>query len=85
MCNKLDQHHIDSMIPRIKAAVEKGIIDSQVEVVDRIGNGHHFNINVISEKFNGLQLVKQHQMVMDALKELLSEDLHAVIIKTKAL
>lgn len=83
MCNRLDKDHINSMIHRIETAVENGIEKSEVTVTDPMGTGHHFEITVVSNKFEGLPLVKQHQLVMNSIKELLADDLHAVIVKTK--
>ena len=57
--------------------------DSQVNVENLKGNDH-LQVTVISTKFNGLSLVKQHQLVYSALKEeLASEAIHALAIKTE--
>ena len=57
--------------------------DSRVEVENLKGNDH-LQVTVISSKFNGLSLVKQHQLVYSALKEeLASEAIHALALKTK--
>ena len=56
--------------------------DSQVKVENLKGNDH-LQVTVISSKFKGLTLVKQHQLVYSALKkELASEDIHALALKT---
>lgn len=83
MCNRLDKEHIQEMMDQIKVAVERGVDGSSVNVVDPMGNGHHFEVHVESKLFEGLPLVKQHRLVLDALKELLSQDLHSVVIKTE--
>jgi monothiol glutaredoxin len=47
------------------------------------GQGCDLSITVISERFEGLTMIKQHQGVMEALNEpLVSGRLHAVILKT---
>ena len=57
--------------------------DSHVKVENLKGNDH-LQVTVISSKFNGLSLVKQHQLVYSALKEeLASEAIHALALKTK--
>ncbi len=57
--------------------------DSQVKVENLKGNDH-LQVTVISSKFKGLTLVKQHQLVYSALKkELASEAIHALALKTK--
>ena len=46
-------------------------------------DGTHWSAIVISPSFEGLMLVKQHQMVLNALKsEFDSERLHALQLKT---
>lgn len=59
------------------------IPNSQVEVTDLTGTYDHLGISVTSSHFEGLPLIKQHQLVMDALKEVLKKEVHAVKIKTK--
>ena len=57
--------------------------DSKVKVENLKGNDH-LQVTVISSKFNGLSLVKQHQLVYSALKEeLASEAIHALAVKTE--
>ena len=57
--------------------------DSKVKVENLKGNDH-LQVTVISSRFNGLSLVKQHQLVYSALKEeLASEAIHALAVKTE--
>ena len=57
--------------------------DSVVKVENFKGNDH-LQVTVISSKFKGLSLVKQHQIVYSALKEeLASEAIHALALKTE--
>ena len=81
MCNHLQGDEISKMMCRIEDSVKESL-EGDVQVTDPMGNGHHFEVHVTSEKFEGLPLVKQHRMVLDTLKELLSEDLHSVVVKT---
>ena len=63
--------------------ITKKLPDSQVEVENLKGNDH-LQVTVISSMFNGLSLVKQHQLVYSALKEeLASEAIHALALKTE--
>ena len=58
------------------------IPNSKVSVENLKGNDH-LQVTVISSLFNGLSLVKQHQLVYSALKdELASEAIHALALKT---
>ena len=69
---------------KVVSLITEKLPDSQVEVENLKGNDH-LQVTVISSKFNGLSLVKQHQLVYSALKEeLASEAIHALALKTKA-
>ena len=62
--------------------IKQKIADSQV-YVENLKGDDHLQVTVISSEFNGLSLVKQHQLVYSALKEeLASEAIHALALKT---
>ena len=53
-------------------------------IVETFNGNDHLQVTVISCEFNGLSLVKQHQLVYSALKtELASEAIHALALKTQ--
>ena len=63
--------------------IKQKIADSQV-YVENLKGDDHLQVTVISSEFNGLSLVKQHQLVYSALKEeLASEAIHARALKTE--
>ena len=63
--------------------ITKKLPNSKVLVENFKGNDH-LQVTVISNEFNGLSLVKQHQLVYSALKEeLASEAIHALALKTE--
>ena len=63
--------------------ISKKLPDAKVSVENIKGNDH-LQVTVISSEFNGLSLVKQHQLVYSALKEeLASEAIHALALKTE--
>ena len=63
--------------------IKQKIADSEV-FVENLKGDDHLQVTVISSEFNGLSLVKQHQLVYSALKdELASEAIHALALKTK--
>ena len=63
--------------------IKQKISDSDV-LVENLKGDDHLQVTVISSEFNGLSLVKQHQLVYSALKEeLASEAIHALALKTK--
>ena len=63
--------------------IKQKITDSEV-LVENLKGDDHLQVTVISPKFIGLSLVKQHQLVYSALKdELASEAIHALALKTE--
>ena len=63
--------------------IKQKIVNSEV-YVENLKGDDHLQVTVISSEFNGLSLVKQHQLVYSALKEeLASEAIHALALKTK--
>jgi len=62
--------------------IKEKLPSSQVYIENLKGNDH-LQVTVIASEFNGLSLVKQHQLVYSALKkELASEAIHALALKT---
>ncbi len=64
---------------KIKAMIESGI-DGAEAMVD--GDGRHFNARVVSDKFAGLNMIKQHKLVYAALGDNMESAIHALSIKT---
>ena len=63
--------------------IKQKIANSEV-FVENLKGDDHLQVTVISSEFNGLSLVKQHQLVYSALKEeLASEAIHALALKTE--
>ena len=63
--------------------IKQKIVDSEV-YVENLKGDDHLQVTVISSEFDGLSLVKQHQLVYSALKEeLASEAIHALALKTE--
>lgn len=56
--------------------------DATVYVDDPNNDGEHFQAIVIAEAFASMSLVKQHQIVMNALKEKFETTVHALALKT---
>ena len=69
---------------KVITLITKKLPDSKVTVENLKGNDH-LQVTVISSMFEGLSLVKQHQLVYSALKEeLASEAIHALALKTES-
>lgn len=65
----------------IEALIEKGLPGAEVVVT---GDGRHFEAVVVSDKFEGLSLIKRHRLVLDTVQaEIASDELHALSIKAK--
>ena len=47
------------------------------------GSESHFRVIIVSDKFNGLMLLKRHQMVNELLADLLKNKIHALALVTK--
>jgi stress-induced morphogen len=71
-------------VESLQSLLERAFPASQVEVHDRTGGGDHFQVDVTSERFQGLPLVAQHRLVYDALAEPLADGtIHELRIKTR--
>ncbi len=67
----------------VSNAIKRTLNDAEVTVEDLNGGGDHLQVKVVSKAFTGLPLIRQHQLVYDALKsELRSEVIHALAVKT---
>ena len=67
---------------QLKSLIEAGIPDAQVVVRDLRGTGDHFRVEVTSSSFQGMSLIKQHQMVYAAVGEEMTNAVHALSIHT---
>ncbi len=68
---------------QLKSLIEAGIPGAQVTVRDLRGTGDHFRVEVTSSSFEGISLIKQHQMVYAAVGEELTNAVHALSIHTE--
>ncbi|MDP2654148.1 MAG: BolA/IbaG family iron-sulfur metabolism protein [Candidatus Omnitrophota bacterium] len=66
----------------IQDIIERAVPQARAHVLDPMGDGEHLQAIVISPAFEGMPLVRQHQMVMKALKGALAQALHALALKT---
>ena len=70
---------------RIDALLRQAFPDAaSVVVLDRTGTGDHFQVEIVSGRFDGLSLVEQHRLVYDALEEPLGDGtIHELRIRTR--
>jgi len=74
------RHHM--LTNDIKETILSALPGSEVYVVDPQNDGQHFEAIVVAAQFEGLMLVKQHQLVMKSLKEKFETSVHALALKT---
>ena len=67
--------------------IKQSIIEKlECEFVEILGeDGTHFEGTIVSRLFEGLNRVKQHQMVFNALGDKMKSDIHALSMKTYTL
>ena len=68
---------------KVRELIQNGIAGSTAEVIDTTGTNDHFSAVVISDSFESLSLIEQHQMVYKALKGKMGNELHALSITTE--
>lgn len=66
----------------IVALIEEVIPGARVTIEDLRGDGDHYGALVVSNAFEGLSRVQQHQMVYKALGGRMGSELHALALQT---
>jgi acid stress-induced BolA-like protein IbaG/YrbA len=66
----------------VKRLIEQGLPGARVEVEDTTGGGDHFEALVVSDTFEGKNLVERHQVVYAALGDAMRQRVHALALKT---
>ena len=70
----------------ITAMIKEAMPDAQVKMVDLAGDNNHWKAVILSKAFEGLNRVKQHQLVYAALKDKMDGadgELHALALETR--
>ena len=66
----------------IEQLIKAAIPDAEVAIEDLRGDGDHYAATVISAAFIGKTRVQQHQMVYQALRGRMGDQLHALALQT---
>ncbi len=66
----------------IEALIRAALPDAEVEIRDLAGDGDHYAARVVSKSFEGLNRVRQHQLVYRALGARMGGELHALQLET---
>lgn len=73
---------MSALTDEIKAVIEAAIEGSKAFVSDPMNDQTHLEAIVVSESFVSLTLLKQHKLVMQALKSQFDTQLHALKLTT---
>ena len=66
----------------VKKVIETCIPGSTAYILDPMNDGEHLQAFVVSSFFEGMPLIRQHQLVMRPLKEAFASSVHALGLKT---
>jgi stress-induced morphogen len=66
----------------IERLIMEGLPDARVTIEDLRGDGDHWAARVISAAFKGKSRIQQHQLVYQALKGRVGNELHALALQT---
>ena len=66
----------------LKQRIESALPGAEVTVDDLTGGGDHFRAEVVSDRFEGLSRIEQHQLVYGVFGEEVGGAIHALSIKT---
>lgn len=67
---------------KIESKLRSAFPDGHVRVIDTTGTFDHFDVVVVSARFDGLSRVAQHQAVYDALGDDMRDRIHALALRT---
>ncbi len=62
--------------------IEEALPGSRVQVQDLTGGGDHFRAEVVSDRFEGLSRIEQHQLVYSIFGADIGGPIHALSLKT---
>ena len=68
----------------IEKFIREAFPDAEIEMKDLAGDDNHWSATVKSAAFKGKSRVQQHQMVYQALKGRMGDQLHALALQTNA-
>ena len=66
----------------IARLIKERFPDAEIRIEDLAGDGDHYAATIVSEAFRGKTRVQQHQMVYQALRGRMGNELHAMALQT---
>lgn len=77
----------------IKERLQASLAPQTLELIDEShyhvghegakGGASHFALTIVSSQFEGLSLIKRHQLIYEALNDLIPTEIHALKIKAQ--
>ena len=69
---------------KLREILQNSFPNAKIKLIDTRGDQDHYALEITSDVFKGLPLIKQHKLVKEALSRVLAKELHAISIKTKS-
>ena len=66
----------------LKQRIEAALPGARVRVEDLTGGGDHFRAEILSDRFDGLSRIEQHQLVYGIFGAEIGGPIHALSLKT---
>lgn len=67
----------------LEASLRAAFPEAEISVDDLAGDGDHYRARIVSQRFKGLNRVRQHQLVYGALEGRVGGELHALALETR--
>ena len=67
---------------KIEQKLEEGLDNPKIFLQDMTGTMDHFNAIIISDDFIGKNLIEQHRLVYKILGDMVTNEIHALQLKT---
>jgi monothiol glutaredoxin len=69
-------------INELKNILNQEFTNSEVEIIDTVGDGNHLEATIVSDKFTNKNAIERHKMVYSLFGEIVGRELHALALKT---
>lgn len=66
----------------LESIIRQNFPRANIKITDLVGDENHYALEITDESFVGKNLINQHKMVKNALRDILQQRLHAITIKT---
>jgi stress-induced morphogen len=66
----------------LRTRIEQALPGSTAAVEDLTGGGDHFRAEIVSDRFDGLSRIEQHQLVYSIFGSEIGGPIHALSLKT---